>query len=179
MEMVEVKVSSKWARHLFLCSPTFIRHYCHGRCCEGIGRLVISLTPDEAKREVAKGFAVKDGLLQADPATGLCPYKQTGGFCLLHGSPDKPLNCVADPFTVRGKTLVVRYRYALLKCGGHGEPAYKVFRASLDRIFGDSGAAQLCEMLDNGASDVRALMPAETYNALVGLNAAKRSGVET
>jgi len=178
--MIDVKVSSKWARHLFGCSPDFIRDQCHGRCCEGVKDLKISLTPEEAVRETAKGNMVINGLLRGDPATGKCPYKNSpNGFCFLHGKAHKFLNCVADPFTLVGRTLIVRYRYAMLTCGGQGEPAYKVFRASLDRIFGDSAAAQLCEMLDNGASDVRALMPAETYNALVGLNAAKRSGVET
>ncbi len=173
-EMVDVKVSSKWARHLFLCSPEFIRTVCRGRCCEGVKDLKISLTLGEAVRENLKGNVVVDGLLQGDPATGHCPYKAIWGGCYLHGSPTKPLNCVADPFTLVGRTLIVRYRYAMLKCGGHGEPAYEVFRPSLDRIFGNGEAARLVSALDAGLYNPHAEMPQETFDALHAINDSKR-----
>ncbi|KKK60757.1 hypothetical protein LCGC14_3021170 [marine sediment metagenome] len=175
MEMVEVKVSSKWARHLFACSPDFIREQCHGRCCEGVKDLKISLTPEEAVRETAKGNMVINGLLRGDPATGKCPYKNSpNGFCFLHGKAHKFLNCVADPFTLVGRTLIVRYRYAMLTCGGQGEPAYKVFRPSLDRIFGNGEAARLVSALDAGLYNPHAEMPQETFDALHAINDIKR-----
>ncbi len=174
-EMVDVKVSSKWARHLFSCSPDFIRDVCHGRCCEGTGNLKISLTDKEATREIAKGHSVIDGLLQGAPETGRCPYKLAPhGFCILHGREHKPLNCVADPFTLVGRTLIVRYRYARLKCGGHGQRAYKVFRPSLDRIFGNGEALRLVSALDAGLYDPHAEMTAEMFDALHAINDSKK-----
>lgn len=175
---VTVKLSGKWARHRFACSVDYITGTCHGRCCQGTGRIVVSLLPEEAAREAARGHPVRDGLLQPDPATGLCPYKQPDGLCTAHGTPDKPFGCIASPFTLSsGGTLIVRHRYSRLLCHGTGEPAYKVFWPSLVIIFGAGEAARVDRELDAGAADVYATMTPEVYRQLGGLDALKHREV--
>ncbi len=173
--MIEVKVSGKWARHLFGCTVDYIKTTCHGRCCQGTGRILVSLTPEEETTQTLLGKTVEGGRLQADDR-GLCPWKCDDGLCRLHGTRDKPLGCVASPFTINaGGTLIVRHRYSLMKCHGHGLPAYVTFRASLDRIFGFPEANRICAALDMGDADVQARMEPAIYHALLANDRSKRS----
>jgi len=170
----KVKVSSKWLRHKFACSVDYIKNVCHGGCCEGSGRILISLLPDEQESHRQAGFDVKDGLLQADPKTGKCPHKLSSGLCGVHGTDMKPFGCIASPFTLNSNnTLIVRNRYTRMKCHGQGELAYKVFRASLDLIFGGDEAGRICAELDAGAGDIMATMPRKSYDALLYLDGLK------
>ena len=163
--MPEVIVSSKWAHHLFACSIDYITTQCHGRCCEGTGKVLVCLLPEEVASYEGAGHIVRRGLLEGGTLTGKCPLKLASGLCAVHGS--KPFGCIASPFTLnRGDTLIVRYRYSLLKCHGHGSPAYKVFRPSLDLIFGTVEAARICGELDKDNGNVRALVSQTSYEKL-------------
>ncbi len=165
-EMVEVKVSSKWARHLFACSEDYIS-ICRGRCCQGTDRILVSVTPEEAVTQVLLGKTVVDGLLQPDPDTGRCPWKRETGFCGLHGTRDKPLGCVISPFKVNASgTVIIRHRYTQMRCHGHGQPAYLVFNASLVAMFGVAEAGRITSLLDCGSGDVDASMSEATSDAL-------------
>ncbi|KKL09787.1 hypothetical protein LCGC14_2562370 [marine sediment metagenome] len=164
--MNSVKISSRWARHLFACTQPYILSVCKGRCCQGTDRLLIALTPDEAEVQTLLGKVVTGGLLQPDER-GLCPWKHHDGLCGLHGTRDKPLGCVASPFTLNSNdTLIIRNRYSRMRCHGTGEPAYKVFRASLDAVFGMPEADRIVGLLDAGCGDITATMLSATYNYL-------------
>lgn len=173
-QLIEVKVSAKWANQLFSCNVDYIRSVCRGRCCQGSKRILISLLPTEAQKMHRFGFEVKDNLLQP-AANGLCPAKADDGLCRLHGSLSKPFGCVASPFTFnKNKTLVIRHRYVMMPCHGKGQlPAYVTFRASLDAIFGKKGAALLCEALTYGTQDVITFVRKTTYDNMVYLDSLK------
>ncbi len=179
---VQVTVSGKWARHAFRCDPDYIVGSCKGRCCEGSDKILISLTPDEEAWHKANGYAVKDGLLQPSPETGVCPHKTADGLCGLHGTPNKPFGCIASPFTLNSAgTLIIRHRYSMLKChnAAGGQPAYLTFKESLRIIFGPVEADRIIAELEAGAEDVPATMPASSYRKLVyldGLKHADRAG---
>ena len=135
---------------------------------------MVSLLPDEQVKHQQKGYEVKDGFLQADPKTGLCPHKRQDGFCGVHGTALKPFGCIASPFTLnKTGTLIIRDRYTKLKCHGTGEPAYKTFRASLDLIFGDDEAERVCEDLESGKSGITAKIPEGSYHAIRYLDGLK------
>ena len=173
--MPEVIVSSKWAHHLFACSVDYIARICHGRCCEGSGKILVSLLPEEATLYEAMGYVVRAGLLQPSTLTGKCPLKLPTGLCAVHGPVLQPFGCIASPFTMnKADTLIVRYRYSRLKCHGSGRPAYKVFRPSLDLIFGIAEAVRICGELDKDNGDVRALMPRTSYEKLRYLDGLKK-----
>ncbi len=163
---VPVRVSAKWARHLFACSPEYIESTCRGRCCQGTGRNMVAVTRDEADVQAILGKTAVGGLLQAD-WRGLCPWKHNMGLCGLHGTRDKPLGCVASPFKVNASgTLIIRHRYVQMNCHGHGQPAYLVFNASLVALFGEAEAGRITSLLDGGSGDIDAIMPGATADAL-------------
>lgn len=175
---VPVPISTKWARHLFACSPEYIRSVCHGSCCEGSDKILVSLLPEEQERHEAAGFAVAQGLLQPDPKTGKCPHKRADGLCAVHGSDMKPFGCIASPFTLNaGGTLIIRNRYSRMRCHGSGQPAYRTFRASLDLLFGEDEATRICDALDAGDEDITAQMTRANYDALRYLDGLKHGVV--
>lgn len=134
---MDIKISSSWLNKKFNCNAEFITKYCHGQCCEGSDKILISLLPKEIAIQENAGYKTENGLLLADPYTGKCPHKQANGLCSVHSTELQPFGCKLSPFTLnKGRTLIVRYRYIMLKCYGSGEPAYKTFRSSLDLIFG-------------------------------------------
>lgn len=99
----------------------------------------------------------------------------------MHGSEDKPFGCIASPFTLNKQgTLIVRNRYRLLKCYGDEptEPAYRVFRQSLDMLFGNEEATRLCEHLDNGGGDITGYMHRTAYEMLLENDAIKQASGE-
>lgn len=177
---MQVKVSAAWARHLWGCTREHVERVCHGRCCECNGASEIPLFADElpAFVEAATATGVTGwmviqaqdggGVMQYTLAGGGCPGKTPSGTCRWHGTPIKPWSCVASPFALSpsGGTLIIRRRYALMACHGHGEPAYKTFRPSIDLIFGPDEAARICQRLDAGSGDVTAEMPDEHWHRL-------------
>lgn len=171
-----VKISAKWASHKFCCEPGYIKKTCHGRCCDaGGGKTLISLLPGEAERFVGDGVSVNRGTLSADEKTKKCPFKEKVGFCKLHGMDTKPFGCIASPFTLNSAdTLIVRHRYSMLKCHGRGKPAYITFRASLDLIFGNKLAGEICGRLAGGEGDFMVDMPFKSYEALKYLDGIKK-----
>ncbi len=175
-ERVKISISSRWANHLFSCSEDYIVNHCHGRCCEGSDKILISLLPDEAKAQEKLGFVVKDGLLLASSDTGKCPHKQANSLCKLHNTLLKPFGCIASPFTLNnGNTLIIRNRYSKMKCHGQGEPAYKTFRASLDLILGKLQSAEVCSHLESGGGDITAYIEPEVYDNIRYLDGLKHN----
>ncbi len=173
-----VRVSDKWARHPFQCSPEYIRTNCHGGCCEGSDKVLISLLPEEAEAHQAKGYAVGAGKLLPDPITGKCPHKAVDGLCRVHGTSMKPFGCVASPFNLNPSgTLIIRNRYSLMKCHGKGAEAYKVFRASLDLLFGVEEADRVTKKLDAGKEDVVATLAPGVAGKMAYLDEVKKGNV--
>lgn len=153
-EKVQIKISSKWMLHQFRCTEDYIKNVCHGSCCTGADKVLISLLPQEAKRQVELGCKVTDNKLCPDNETGKCPHLNDCGLCDIHFTPDKPFGCIASPFTLnKSNTLVIRHRYSRMKCHGDGEYAYKTFRASLDLILGKEEAQRVCDYYDQGNSE--------------------------
>lgn len=161
--------------HKFRCTEQYIKDVCHGSCCTGSERVLISLLPEEAKRQVEMGFAVKGNKLCPSAETGKCPHLTENGLCDIHFTPDKPFGCIASPFTLnKANTLVIRQRYSRMKCHGDGEPAYKVFRPSLDLIFGKEKAQEICNQYDNGMKDdIHTEISEATYKKLIYLDSLK------
>lgn len=181
-EPVMVKVSAAQARQLFHgCTPDYIRDVCHGACCRSKsqpGGILVVVHPSEAAAVAAAGANIDDGRIV--PEGGRCPYQQRDTeLCGVHGTDAKPFGCIASPFTVNDAgTLIVRNRYRLLKCfkddrDGPPPPAYVAFRGSLDRIFGDDVAAELCAHLDAGGGDITLPVSRATWQMLRDNDAAK------
>lgn len=172
--MIKVKISGKWIKKKFRCSVDYIKNVCHGGCCTGSDKVLISLLPDEEKRQEELGFKVKDGKLCASSSTHKCPHIQPDGLCKIHFTPDKPFGCIASPFTLtKGNTLIIRNRYSRMKCFGDGEYSYKVFRASLDLIFGKEEAQRICDYYDRNDGDLIAYMPKANYEKIIYLDSLK------
>ncbi len=171
-----VVVSTKWMMHKFSCTEDYILNNCKGRCCEGTNKILISLLPEEVKKHEKMGFVVKYGLLQPNLNTGKCPHKMYNGLCGIHGTDMKPFGCIASPFTLNSNgTLIVRNRYTKLRCHGNEneEPAYKVFRTSLNLIFGFDAAENICSQLDQNKYNITTDIPEQQYQNLIYLDALK------
>ncbi len=168
MDGILVKISTKSARQLFRgCNTDYIKTVCKGRCCEGTNCISVAIHPLEQANIESLGGVVKDGLLQPD-IRGLCPFKSDNGLCLLHGTGNKPLGCIASPFTLnKNNTLIIRNRYRLLRCyKGGSVPAYLAFRTSLEALFPDN-VDTLVNKLDNGSDDIDIIMPLKNYQILM------------
>lgn len=160
VRLVRISRATAWQR-FHGCEPEYIRTVCKGRCCEAPSRpggTMITIHRSEADAIRARGGQVKDGLLVTD---GRCTFKDDAGLCGLHFTPDKPLGCIASPWTLArgGRSLIVRNRYRGLICyaataarkgtdTSDYKPAYVAFRAGLDLILGAEHAALLCSYLD-------------------------------
>lgn len=178
--MRTVKVSAKSARLLFHdCTPDYITSVCHGRCCYSStapqGTMITIHLSEQAAIE-ARGASVVDHMLQTPGKR--CPFKTPDELCGLHGTPDKPFGCIASPFTLNSNgTMIVRNRYKALKCyrdGGEKHPAYRVFRASLDRILDADEEARLVAHLDAGGGDLSVSLGDDVYAMLRENDDAKR-----
>lgn len=171
---MKVKISSRWMRHKFNCTEAFILNNCHGRCCEGTGKVVVSLLPEEEAWHRSQGLVVIEGRLWA--RAGKCPHKETSGFCSIHGT-QKPFGCIASPFTLnRAGTLIIRHRYSRLKCHGEGEAAYRTFRASLVLLFGPVKMAIITTHLDKGSDDFIVNMDDDIAEKVRYLDSVKAGG---
>lgn len=174
-ERIKIKISSKWMLHKFRCTEDYIKNVCHGSCCTGTDKVLISLLPEEAKRQVEIGCVVKDNKLCPDSKTGKCPHLTESGLCNIYFTPDKPFGCIASPFTLnKANTLVIRHRYSRMKCHGEGEYAYKTFRASLDFILGQQEAQRICDYYQQGnTEDIETEISRATYKRLAYLDGLK------
>lgn len=183
-DTVRIKVSAKMARLEFAgCAPGYIADTCHASCCQSgsspTGTL-ITIHPSEEVIIEEAGFDIVNGLLQPKAGEKRCPFKTDGHLCGLHGTPAKPFGCIASPFTLNHLgTLIVRNRYKMLKCfrDGGKAPAYVVFRASLDRLFGDDEAERICTHLEGGGGDIMATMDRVTYGILIENDAIKKENI--
>lgn len=179
-ENVKITISSKWANHLFNCTPEHIIEHCHGRCCEGSDKILISLLLGEVAAQEKAGHKTESGLLLPDPQTGKCPHKLPNGLCAAHGTALKPFGCVASPFTLNaGNTLIIRNRYSNMKCHGQGSPAYETFKASLNLILGYDQADSVCKELAAGSGDIEAEITREIYNSIRYLDGLKHISIPT
>lgn len=159
VRLVRISRATAWQR-FHGCEPEYIQNVCKGRCCEAPSRpggTMITIHRSEADAIRARGGQVKDGLLVTD---GRCTFKDDAGLCGLHFTPDKPLGCIASPWTLArgGRSLIVRNRYRGLICyaataarkgvdTSDYKPAFVAFRAGLDLILGQQSAEWLCEAL--------------------------------
>ena len=172
--LLSVKVSGKWIKHKFKCSEDYIKNVCYGSCCTGSNRVLISLLPNEVIRQEQLGFAVEGGKLQASTVTGKCPHLHLNGLCRLHFTSDKPFGCIASPFTFNSAgTLILRNRYNMMKCHGSGDYAYRVFRASLDIIFGYDEAQRICDYYDSNDGDLEAFISRANFEKIKYLDSLK------
>jgi len=170
---IVIKVSNKWLQKRFMCSYDYITKECKGGCCQGSSRLLISLLPKEEEWFMQNGRRVENHLLCGN-SRGLCPEKSNEGLCNLHRTDKKPFGCIVSPFTInRNNTLIIRYRYSRLKCFGKGQPAYKVFKTSLDLLFGNEISNEIATKLDNNEENIMALISKEHYNNLIYLDGVK------
>ena len=175
--MASVAVSGTMLRQRFHpCEEGYIKAVCRGRCCQGTGKILVTVHPTEQGYIERMGATVQDGFIVAD-ARGLCPFKTDGGLCSIHGD-HKPFGCRASPFTLTHKgTLIIRNRYRLLRCyGSDGSvPAYEAHLWSLGQIFGRPEAARIAQEAREGAPIIWADMPDRHYHILLENDAAKRS----
>lgn len=44
---MKIKISTNWLNKKFLCSYDYIVDICKGRCCQGSGKILVSLLPNE------------------------------------------------------------------------------------------------------------------------------------
>jgi len=168
---IRIKVSNKWLYHKFNCSIDYIRNICHGQCCGNKDNLLVCLLPSEVEWNEKYGFHTLNGVMLPS-YNGLCPHKETNGFCSLHGTGYKPFGCIISPFTINNKsTLIIRYRYIFMKCHGTGLPAYKVFRSSLDLLFGGDLSEFICSRIEH--NDIYVDMSKKNYNNLIYLDKLK------
>lgn len=171
-----VRVSQKWLVHKFRCDVDYITGVCHGRCCEGTGRVLISLLPSEEAWQNANGFKTSGGLLSPDVESHKCPHKTTEGLCRLHGTPNKPFGCIVSPFNLNKEdTLIIRHRYSQLKChnADNSEPAFKTFKDSLILLFGRQEYNRLTRSIRAGNTTAIFWMPIENYRKLKYLDGLK------
>jgi DNA modification methylase len=178
-----VRVSVPMANLLFHgCDKEYIETTCHAKCCESSSSpsgTLITIHPSEQAAIEARGGVVEKGLLVTPRKK--CTFKTPDNLCGLHFTLDKPFGCIASPFTINSNdTLIVRNRYKMLKCykdGANPKPAYVAFRASLDLIFGQEQAEEICAQIAGGASDVRGSIPENRYRLLKENDAIKHGEV--
>lgn len=179
LETIPVKVSAKSARLNFIqCGPECIeKKGCKGNCCDAPTEptgCMITVDPSEEEKIKAHGVEISNGLIQPKLGCKGCPFKKNDGLCSLHGTDDKPFGCIASPFKFnKNGTLVIRNRYKFLPTYDreNGKPAYQVFRASLDKIFGEEQAAAICQHLDSGGGDYMAEVSKEVWDKMAGREA--------
>ena len=164
-DFVRVKISAKFMRLKFVdCNASYIVHNCKGSCCQkGDGTTMIAIAKQEVKRIRELGGIVHKGILKGSP----CMFKNPHGLCTIHKT-GQPLGCGISPFALnKNNTLIIRHRYLTMKCHKEGTiPAYKVFRRSLDIIFGEQSASYICRLLDDNRGDFRTKMKKDIYKIM-------------
>lgn len=166
---VRVTISSKSLRALFVnCDVDYIKEHCKGSCCfnsEGI--LNVAIAPREEKYIKSLGMNVKDGLLQPKQGEKRCPFQRANGLCKIHKR--KPIGCAISPFNLSANGIViVRYRNFCMNCHLNGTiPAYKVFRKSLEIMFGKIETKRICLHLDAKSKNIPVFMFGDVYEDLM------------
>lgn len=162
-DLVPVKISAKWLRlRSMACEPTYITTVCRGACCRPAGRPLVTVHDSEkaVKRAIKRqGSQIKDGMLKLTEKKGCQFQDKELGLCALHPLGVKPFGCIASPFTLnKNKTLCLRRHYTSLTCFKSGRttgvPAYKNFRVSLVKIFGEEVTEIITKHLDSGWGDL-------------------------
>lgn len=166
-DTVKVNVSAKWLRHRFNCTLDFIRSTCKGSCCQRSSKAaLIALLQDEEEIHKALGYRVENHLLMPKDGTKLCPHQQADGLCRVHKTL-QPFGCIASPFTLRKNTLIIRQRYSVMRCHGHGEQAHIVFFDSLVLLFGEAEAQRVSNLIDETDADkIDAFMLRDSYESI-------------
>jgi hypothetical protein len=171
--MPVIKVSALSCRLRFIaCGPQCIAKGCTSRCCDAPSTdlgIMVSVHDSEVRGLKAHGAKVTGGMLQPRPGERLCPFKTPEHLCGLWQKPERPLGCIVSPFMLNPKgTLIIRNRYKMLPSYDpvNGEPAYRVFSASVVAMFGEDQAKALVEHLDKGGGNMELSMPAHVYEVM-------------
>lgn len=179
-DTVTINISGDMLRQAFQpCVMEYITKNCKGRCCQGTGKIMVTVHRSEVERIEKLGARVVDGFIAADKR-GLCPFKTQEGLCGIHGD-EKPFGCQASPFTLNASdTLIVRNRYRLLKCykGNGSIPAYKAHAWSLAQIFGQTEASRIMKQCEAGAKSFPAKLSGYKYAMLKDNDAAKHTATQ-
>jgi Fe-S-cluster containining protein len=165
---VRVRVSSKLLKTRFVdCNVQHVKDVCKGSCCFNSKSILnVTIAPREEAYIKKHGVEVKDGFLQPRQGEKRCPFQRENGLCKIHKT--KPIGCAISPFNLnRYNIVVVRYRYLCMNCHINGtKPAYKVFRKSLDIMFGKKEAARICELVQNTDAILDAYMFGDVWQDL-------------
>ncbi len=181
-DKIPVKVSARWLLLKWhACDPDYILGGCQGQCCLSRDGLA-AITQAEARQltlfvnnsSAFENVCIKDRFIAHTKADDRCPFQDRNTYlCLLHETKLKPLDCQVYPFTLTGNTLVIRYRQIHLKCYrdqsvGINEKTLgvKSQRRTLDIIFGEDQAAEICDKIEKYHADVIAEIPTVIYNTL-------------
>ena len=171
MADTQIKVSVKCCNLLFHgCDTEYVKNVCHGNCCKSSAKeydITVAINKTEEEKIIDAGGIVVQGLLQR--INNLCPFQNEDWLCAIHDSGYKPFGCTAAPFKLnKNGTLIIWHRYYMLRCYGNGSPAYKVFRQSLDKIFGAAESERICSILDSGTTQqfIAAKISKENYDIL-------------
>ena len=166
---MQVKISSKSMRALFVnCDVDYIKVNCKGVCCfNSKGILNVAIAPRENCYIESLGMEIKDNLLQPNQGEKRCPFQRKNGLCKIHKK--KPIGCAISPFNLTANNVViVRFRNLCMNCHKNGTiPAYKVFRKSLELMFGKKETKRVCNHLDNNGSDIMVGMFGDVWEDLI------------
>ena len=166
---VQVIVSSKSLRALFVnCDIEYIKKTCKGSCCfNSKGILNVAIAKREEKYIKSLGMKVKNGFLQPKQGEKRCPFQRENGLCKIHKK--KPIGCAISPFNITvNNVVIVRYRNLCMNCHKNGMiPAYRVFRTSLEVMFGKKEQRRICDHLDNNGSDIAVGMFGDIWEDLM------------
>lgn len=166
---VRVRISSKCMKVLFVeCDIAYIKSNCKGSCCFNSKKLLsVAVSPSEENNIKKQGGIIINGLLQPKKGEKKCPFQRENGLCKIHKK-GQPIGCLISPFNLtKNNTVIVRYRNLCMKCHKEGTiPAYKVFRRSLDVMFGRKEAIRICNHLDSKNNDVWSFMKRSIYVVL-------------
>ncbi len=147
IEKIKIKVSCDSLKQKFqICEVNYIKNVCRGRCCQGTGKIMVTVHDTEKEYYKNLGVIIVNNFIQPDKTTGLCPFKNLNGLCNIHLN--KPFGCKVSPFTLNSNgTLIIRNRYRLLKCYNTqlSVPAYKAHGRSLKQIFGNKITAKIID----------------------------------
>jgi len=149
------------------CEEGFVRDVCHGACCVpgpkggALERITIAM--------IGAGTHYRSGADIVMSRECLCPHFTADYHCGMHGSPDKPWDCVVAPFTLSSNNLLGVYnRYRLLPCfkAGRALPAYEAFRTSLVTLFGEAEADRVSFLAATGTGIFEAQITEEVYRTV-------------
>ena len=184
---ITIRISHKWLLKRFAkCDVDFITNVCHGRCCHGNGsKVLVSVLPKEETPFKDSDISFVNGKISA---VGKCPFQNQNGLCDLHFTEHKFFGCIISPFKINNNdTLILRHRYISLPCSlafhkdlKDTDYVYKVFSASLIKLFGEDGYAEICEKMNDGnvTEDFYMKLNLDLYNNLKFLERVKQNDAE-